>query len=82
MSEKISDALIAKKEISIFRTSIVDKKGISQIEKLLDFLIGKNEWNFDLEDVDNILRIHANPYVNGFLTQELKKMGFECEEVF
>jgi len=80
--KKKNNAFLMKKEISIFRTSLANTNDIAMVRTILDFLVGKNEWNFDLEDVDNILRIHANTFVNGFLTQELRKMGFECEELF
>jgi len=71
-----------QKEISVFRTSIAHSKDIKKVKVVLDSIVGKNEWNFDLEDIDNILRIHAHVLVNGFLSQELQKFGFECEELF
>lgn len=82
MSEKATNVLLGQKEISIFRTSIVDKENITRVKSILNLLIGENQWNFDFEDVDNILRINANTVINGFLIQELKKMGVECEELF
>ncbi|MFK7812639.1 MAG: hypothetical protein AB8B59_09105 [Maribacter sp.] len=82
MLASTTNILKKEKEISIFRTSLIDLKDISQVKSVLDILVGKKEWNFDLEDVDNILRIHAATHLNGFLAQELRKLGFECEELF
>lgn len=71
-----------EKEISIFKTNIESQVEIQEVNGLLNQLVGKNKWNFDLEDIDNILRIHAGTYLNGFLMQEFHKLGFECEELF
>jgi len=73
---------IQKKEISIFRTSVATSEQIPFLKDTLDTIIGACFWNFDLEDCDNILRVKANPNVSGFLVQEIKKLGFECEELF
>ena len=82
MLKKSPLIFIEEKEISIFKTSLIDSDDIAKVKSVLDLLIGKNEWNFDLEDIDNILRIHAETHLNGFLAQELHKLGFECEELF
>jgi len=74
--------LTQKKEISIFKTSVISDEQIPFLRGLLDSIIGPRFWNFDLEDKDNILRIEACPMVNNFLIQEINKLGFECEELF
>lgn len=79
---EIKNALTARKEISIFRTSIHTVEDVENVQHMLDMVVGKSQWNFDLEDTDHILRIHANVLVNAFLTQELQKLGFTCEELF
>ena len=68
-------------EISIFKTSVYHQNEISKLARLLNTIIGKNNWNFDLEDRDKILRIKACPSANNFLTQEINKLGFECQEL-
>jgi len=79
---EIKNALTTQKEISIFRTSILNNEDINCVQNMLDMVVGKNQWNFDLEDTDHILRVHANILVNAFLAQELQKLGFACEELF
>lgn len=74
--------VIAKKEISIFRTSVKDHNDIQKIKALLDTIVGKTFWNFDLEDRDNVLRINAITATNPFLAQEINKLGFECTELW
>jgi len=82
MHKKTTNYLINEMEISIFKTTITKEAEIRMVEEILNLIVGKNKWNFDLEDVDNILRINAKVVVNNFLTQELKKIGFECDELF
>jgi len=79
---EIKNALTAQKEISIFRTSIRNDEDIESVQNMLNMVVGQNQWNFDLEDTDHILRIHANILVNAFLAQEVQKLGFACEELF
>lgn len=82
MIEATSNILVQQKEISIFKTTVTEEKEIQLAKNILDLVVGKNEWNFDLEDIDHILRIHANTMVNGFLVKEFETLGFECEELF
>jgi len=74
--------LLQKKEISIFKTSVLNAKQIPFLKDLLDTIVGPYHWNFDLEDRDKILRIEAYTLINSFLIQEINKLGFECEELF
>lgn len=78
----MENALLQKKEISIFKTSVIDPAQIPFLKNILDTIVGTCLWNFDLEDKDNILRIKACPLVNSFLIQEISKLGFECVELF
>ena len=80
--DNMENILEQKKEISIFRTSVINKGQIPMLKNTLDTIVGSQFWNFDLEDRDHILRIEANPIVNAFLAQEIRKLGFECEELF
>lgn len=82
MIELSTNILVEQKEISIFKTSITEEKEIQLVKNLLNLIVGKNNWNFDLEDVDHILRIKTNTIVNGFLSKELEKLGIACEELF
>lgn len=78
----MENTLTQKKEISIFRTSVISAEQIPFLRDILDTIVGHRFWNFDLEDKDNILRIKAYPFVSSFLIQEINKLGFDCEELF
>ncbi|SHG25795.1 hypothetical protein SAMN05444483_10783 [Salegentibacter echinorum] len=71
-----------KMEISIFRTSVATETNINELRAMLDILVGAGNWNFDLEDVDNILRVNYPPHQNNFLANELRKYGFVCIELY
>lgn len=71
-----------KRKISIFRTSVKTIEEVKYLQSLLDIIVGQGNWNFDLEDKDNILRINSHTSINNFLVQEIGKLGFECTELF
>lgn len=73
---------LLKREISIFRTSVNSKCDIKNLKPLLNHLIGIGNWSFDLEDSEKILRINNFPNMNNFIAKEIKKMGFDCIEIF
>ncbi len=73
--------VVLKKEISIFRTSVNSEDKIEQLKSLLNIIIGSDNWSFDLEDCDNVLRVNYYSIMNNFLIEEIHKMGFECIEV-
>lgn len=63
-------------EVSIFKTSVINEEHINQLTPILNILVGSSYWNFDLEDIDNILRVYYPPTQNNFLASEIKKYGF------
>ena len=79
--EKISRTEI-KREISIFRTSVKNKKQINMLKPVLNVLVGLHNWSFDLEDIDKILRVFYPPAQNNFLAAEIRKYGFICVELY
>ena len=71
-----------RKEISIFRTSVNSKCKIETLTALLNEILGHKNWNFDLDDHENILRVYSFPNMNNFLANEINKIGFDCVELF
>jgi len=67
--------------IYVFKTSVKTKKDIRQLKPLLDKLLKRSEWSFDLEDCDRILRIDSQTVVPQSLAKLLHDTGFECEEL-
>ncbi|SFF54329.1 hypothetical protein SAMN04488541_105226 [Thermoflexibacter ruber] len=43
--------------IWVFKTSVQSQKEVKNLTAFLDSMIGKGNWNFDLEDCDKILRL-------------------------
>lgn len=43
--------------ILVFKTNIDTNDKIRAVEPILDNVLGKSKWNFDIEDCDNIVRI-------------------------
>ncbi len=48
-------------EILIFRTDIKSKKKVKAVKSVFNDHAHIHKWNIDLEDIDNVLRIEAQP---------------------
>lgn len=68
--------------ISIFKTNIENNSQIEKISKQLDGLIGRFNWNFDLEDCDRILRVESDNSFTVEILDILKSKGFVAIELF
>ena len=66
--------------ISVFKTSI-QEKDLTMLPILLNGLKELTQWNTDLEDCDNILRIESNMDIANNIINILSKQGFYCEEL-
>ncbi|WP_111309138.1 hypothetical protein [Confluentibacter sediminis] len=70
------------KTVLVFKTSISKKDHIRMVQPLLNNLIAeKGDWNFDLEDCDNILRVEADTIQSDAISSVLMNQGFLCEEL-
>ena len=67
--------------IYVFKTSISSKKTIKLLTPHLNKLLAVSNWNFDLEDCDNILRIDSQANIVKKTIKILNNYGFECEEL-
>jgi len=68
-------------EILVFKTNLTDTKRISDIESELNFHPYIIEWNVDLHDHDNILRIVSNNVSPESIEKLLFNAGYYCEEL-
>jgi hypothetical protein len=64
--------------IYIFKTSVDSKLKFEFASGLLNKLLPKAKWNFDLEDCDNILRIDSNTEITELI---LNNEIFDCIEL-
>ncbi|KAB7531148.1 hypothetical protein F8C76_06540 [Flagellimonas olearia] len=70
------------KTVLVFKTSVLDQKGVKRLKPKLNQLVNKNgEWNFDLEDCDNILRVETKNIGAFTISSLLQENGFVCEEL-
>jgi len=67
--------------VFVFKTSVRNKKHIRQLSPLLNNLLPRSKWNFDLEDCDKILRIDSEENIVIKITDLLKMHQFYCEEL-
>ena len=68
-------------EILVFKTNLTDTKRISDVESSLDIHPHIIQWNVDLNDSDNILRIVSNKIEGREVEQLLLSAGYYCEEL-
>jgi hypothetical protein len=66
--------------VYVFKTSITEAD-LFYIKPILNNLLINCKWNFDFQDVDNILRIESDSDITNFVINELKSEGYFCEEL-
>lgn len=64
--------------IYVFKTSVDSQSKFESASILLDQLLPQSQWNFDLEDCDNILRVDSELNVAALLQNNTI---FECIEL-
>lgn len=67
--------------IFVFKTNVSTKGQVRKLKPHFDSRFVKATWNFDLEDKDKILRVESPLNLVPIIQGELKKQGFECEEL-
>lgn len=67
--------------VLVFSTSVSAPHQIDSIKPLLSASPGIEEWNFDLEDCDHILRVVSDEVSPRQIERLLKAAGFTCEEL-
>ena len=68
-------------DILVFKTNLTDTKRIRDVEPDLDVHPHIIEWNVDLHDRDNILRVVSNNIVPQAIETILFNAGYYCEEL-
>ena len=68
--------------VLVFRTSVTKESEIALLAPHLNKLTqGNGNWNFDLEDCDNILRIESVSLQTWEVIPVLQQLQFFCEEL-
>ncbi len=68
-------------DILIFVTSVEKPEQVSEVKPLLTSVRAISQWNFDLEDCDNILRIEADDISPRYIESLLQTAGYDCREL-
>jgi len=68
-------------EVLVFKTNVRNRNNINSVSAALDALTGIVKWNFDLQDVDRILRVEAADISPRKVELVLHYAGFTCEEL-
>lgn len=67
--------------VHVFKTSVVSKKQVQAVGSFLNILLPSEEWNFDLEDCDKILRVETEEIAPETVITILTSQGFYCDEL-
>jgi hypothetical protein len=68
-------------EVLVFKTNVTSKRKVSRVSTLLTSFPNIQQWNLDLEDCDNILRIVASGLSPRNVESALNSAGIGCEEL-
>jgi hypothetical protein len=68
-------------DILVFKTNLTEPKHINDIGSDLDVHPHIIEWNVDLNDCDNILRVVSNNVSPETIEKLLLNAGYYCEEL-
>lgn len=67
--------------ILIFKTSVTQPRQLNRVHTILTSIPSVTDWNFDLEDCDNILRIVSADLSPRYIETILQNAGIGCEEL-
>ena len=68
-------------DVLVFTTNVSAPAQIKEVKPLLKAVRSIKEWNFDLEDRDNILRVVTNGLSPRYIEGLLQNAGFKCMEL-
>jgi hypothetical protein len=77
----VTSTPVSSIEILVFKTNLTDAKRISEAGPLLDVHPHIVQWNVDLNDCDNVLRIVSNNIAAAEVENMLLGAGYYCEEL-
>lgn len=67
-------------DVLVFKTDVTKRK-VSKVSTLLTSFPAVEQWNFDLEDCDKILRIVSDGLSPRLVESALQKVGVHCQEL-
>ena len=67
--------------IFVFKTSVKTKMQLKKLKPYIDKILPNAKWNFDLQDIDKILRIDSEENIVLIIIALLHSHSFRCEEL-
>jgi hypothetical protein len=67
--------------IFVFKTSVKTKMQLKKLKPHIDRVLPNAKWNFDLADIDKILRVDSEEYIVLEIIDMLNTQNFRCEEL-
>ena len=67
--------------IFVFKTSVKTKTQVKKLKPHIDQRLPKAKWNFDLEDIDRVLRIESEENIGLIVIDLLNIHNHNCEEL-
>jgi len=67
--------------IYVFKTSVKTKKQVKQLKPAINKIMQPEQWNFDLQDCDHILRIDSEENIVLKIIDLLKEHNYSCAEL-
>ena len=67
--------------IFVFKTSVKTKTQVKKLKPHIDKRLPRSTWNFDLEDIDKILRVESEENIVLKIIDLLHVHKFYCEEL-
>jgi hypothetical protein len=67
--------------IFVFKTSVNTKMQLKKLKPHMEMILPKAKWNFDLEDIDKILRVDSEENIALITIDLLKIHNHSCEEL-
>ena len=68
-------------DVLVFKTNVFSEERLVEVAPYLNSTKGIVRWNFDLDDIDKVLRIEAADLTPNDIKNTLKYAGFYCEEL-
>ncbi|HEX9825435.1 MAG TPA: hypothetical protein VGA80_02465 [Flavobacteriaceae bacterium] len=66
---------------NVFKTSVKTKVQVKKLKPHIDKILPNVNWNFDLEDIDKILRIDSEEHIALPIMNLLNSHDHNCEEL-
>lgn len=67
--------------IFVFKTSVKTNRQLQLLKTHINNTLPNAKWNFDLDDVDKILRIESDDNIASIIIALLQKHNYSCEEL-